>query len=138
MKYYDDYETGESSFRKHKKFYHITYGSDRDQAHERKKYRAAIYIRAHFKTLMKDEDYKKAYYKLIDEFARENFYLINRKTLAIVSEEQREVENSLLDYEIADRGKKKIEKYKQDAIYMVDWVKEGKNLIVYKQPNTDD
>lgn len=143
MRFYDDYEMDEywedndnqdgTYFREYEKPYEeeYTFGSDRDQAHEEKKHRAALYIRAHFKELMKDEAYKKAYYKLVDEFAREFSYIVHNKPITVVSDEQREFEGSTLDFEISIKGRKKIEKYKADAIYIVDWVKSGKNLIVY-------
>lgn len=144
MKRYDNYEADEyywedndnqdgTYFREYEKPYEeeYTFGSDRDPEHEEKKRRAALYIRAHFKELMKDESYRIAYYKLIDESARELSYMVDNKPLIKVTEKERDFEGSVLDLQISIEGKRKVERYKSDAIYIVDWVRSGKSLMVY-------
>ena len=39
--------------------------------------------------------------------------------------------DSALDFELSIIEKNEVQNYKKDAIYIVDWVKSGKNLIVY-------
>ena len=39
--------------------------------------------------------------------------------------------DSALDFELSIIEKNEVQSYKKDAIYIVDWVKSGKNLIVY-------
>ncbi len=143
IKYYDDYDMKEywedndnqdgTYFRKHEKPYKEEFSSEDniDRKHEEKKHKAALYIRAHFVELMKDEAYKKAYYEIIDQTAREIYYFINDKPLAAVSDEQRELEGFSLDLEIKNKGIKNINKYKSDAAYIVEWVISGKNLTAY-------
>lgn len=106
------------------------FGDDRDYKHEQRKRRAALYIHIH-KELLKDADYLKTYNKILDEYAREYAYNVLKKPISIVSDEERELESSTLDFQIACLGKRKVERYKDDAVYIVDWVKSGKNLIVY-------
>ena len=108
------------------------FGGDRDQNHEKKKYRAFLYIRAHYKELMKDEDYQKAYHKIIDEYVREYAYAVEHRSIATVTESQREAEYGYLDQVIESKGKRKVNQWKEDAIYIVEWVKAGKSLIVYR------
>lgn len=117
---------------KNERFYEDGYcfGSDRDQEHEQRKRRAVIYIRAHFDELMKDEAYKIAYYKIVDQMARDEAYICG-EPLTVVTERARELENSFLDFEITLRTKRILETYKEDAVYMVDWIKSGKSLLVY-------
>ena len=107
-----------------------SFGDDRDETHERRKHRAAVYIAAH-KALLKDADYLNAYTKILDEYAREFAYNIQKKPISIVSDEDRDTQIFALEFEAKCLGKKKVEHYKEDAIYIVDWVKSGKNLIVY-------
>lgn len=106
------------------------FGSDRDQALEKRKRRAALYITAH-KELLKQQDYLSAYNKILDEYAREYAYVCLQQPISVVTDKERENESLSLAFEIACLGKKKVERYKNDAIYIVDWVKSGKNLIVY-------
>ena len=49
----------------------------------------------------------------------------------VVSDQERENERFILETFISDISKKKMESYKADAEYIVEWVKSGKNLIVY-------
>ena len=39
--------------------------------------------------------------------------------------------DSALDFELSIIEKNEVQNYKKDAIYIVDWVKSGKNLMVY-------
>ena len=39
--------------------------------------------------------------------------------------------DSALDFELSIIEKNEVQNYKKDAIYIVDWVESGKNLIVY-------
>ena len=45
--------------------------------------------------------------------------------------QERENERFILETFISDISKKKMESYKSDAEHIVEWVKSGKNLIVY-------
>lgn len=106
------------------------FGSDRDEAHEQRKHRAAVYFCAH-PQLLKDADNLKAYTKILDEYAREFAYNILKKPISVVSDEDRDIQIFALDFEAKCLGKKKVERYKEDAQYIVDWVKQGNSLIVY-------
>ena len=106
------------------------FGDDRDEQHERKKHRAAVYFCAH-KELLKDADCLNAYIKILDEYAREFAYNIQKQPISIVSDEDRDIQIFALEFEAQCLGKKKVERYKDDAMYIVDWVKTGKSLIVY-------
>lgn len=61
------------------------FGNDRDQALERRKRRAALYITAH-KELLKQQDYLSAYNKILDEYAREYAYVCLQQPISVVSE----------------------------------------------------
>ena len=98
--------------------------NEEDIARYERKFNAALYIRAHFKKLMKDEAYKAAYYMIIDELAREFSYKMLDKIITVVSDEERELQSVTLDFEISLRSKKEIEKYKEDAEYVLNWVRE--------------
>ena len=87
-----------------------------------RKFKAALYIRAHFKELMKSEEYKRAYYIIIDELARDCSYNMCDKMICAVSDEERKIQSSILDFEISDRGRTEIEKYKADTQYVLNWV----------------
>lgn len=104
--------------------------SDRDERHEDRKRNAALYITAH-KELLKNADYLIAYNKILDEYAREFAYTVLNHPISVVSDKERESESSILATFIHDISKKKMESYKADAEYIVEWVKSGKNLIVY-------
>lgn len=104
--------------------------SDRDEQHEDRKKHAALYITAH-KELLKDADYLTAYNKILDEYAREFAYTVLNHPISVVSNKERESESSILASFIPDISKKKMESYKADAEYIVEWVKSGKNLIVH-------
>lgn len=115
------------------KYYKNTpFGSDRDQTFERRKHRAALYINTH-KELLKQKEYLTTYNKILDEYAREFAYIALKKPIAVVSDKERESESFMLDEEANTLDKEKIEQYKEDAIYVVDWVKSGKSLIVYTE-----
>lgn len=107
------------------------FGDDRDETHERKKRRAAVYIAAH-KALLKDADYLNAYTKILDEYAREFAYHVYNKPISVVSDDDRDTQIFSLEFEATCLGKKEVARFKEDAIYIVDWVKSGKSLIVYK------
>ena len=117
MKYYDE---------------NAPFGSDRNQAFERKKRRAALYLNAH-KELLEQEDYLKAYNKILDEYAREFAYNVLQKPIALVSVKEREAESSRLNFQAELLSKEEIEKFQNDAMYITDWVKSGKPLIIYKR-----
>ena len=68
---------------------------------------------------------------ILDEYAREYAYVILGKPITVVSDQERENERFILETFISDISKKKKESYKADAEYIVEWVKSGKNLIVY-------
>ena len=106
-------------------------GDDRDEVHERRKRRAAVYMAAH-KSLLKKEEYLTAYTKILDEYAREFSYHMHGKPLSVVSDDDRDTQIFSLEFEANCLGKKKVDRYKEDAEYIVDWVKAGKSLIVYK------
>ena len=104
---------------------------ERDKEHEERKRRALLYIHAHLDALMKNEDYKTAYNRLIDASVREFHFSVYETRLETVSQEQRELEGAVLDFEILALEEKEIESYKEDAAYIVKWIKQGKRLIVY-------
>ena len=106
------------------------FGYDRDERHEERKKHAALYMTAH-KELLENADYLKAYNRILDEYAREYAYVILEKPISVVSDQERENERFILETFISDISKKKMESYKADAEYIVEWVKSGKNLIVY-------
>ncbi len=112
--------------------YNYMFGSDRNQTFERRKHRAALYINAH-KELLQQAEYLTTYNKILDEYAREFAYIALKNPIAVVSDEERESESSMLDFEVSTLDKEKIERYKEDAIYIVDWVKSGKSLVVYTE-----
>lgn len=107
------------------------FGCDRNLKHEKIKYKAVLYIRLHFDELIKKEAYRTTYYKIIDQYARECFYIEYNKTLVVVTEKEREIQSSTLDIEIEIKGKQKIESYKKYAEYIVEWLQSGKSLIKY-------
>lgn len=108
----------------------LNYYDNRDDKHEEIKKHAALYICAH-KELLKKPDYRIAYNKLLDEYARDYAYHVLEKPITVVSDEERAFLDSALDFELSIIEKNEVQKYKKDAIYIVDWVKSGKNLIVY-------
>lgn len=103
---------------------------DKDYKHEEIKHHAALYICAH-KELLEKDDYRIAYKKILDECARDYAYHVLKKPITVVSDEEREFADSALDFELCVTEKSALESYKKDAIYIVNWVKSGKNLIVY-------
>ena len=102
--------------------------SDRDEVHEDRKKRAMLYIRANYKKLFKDEAYKKAYYMLIDESLRYNF---SEADVSVVSDEERDIMSFVLDIQLSNIDNEDVEEYKGDAEYIVEWIRSGKELIVY-------
>ncbi len=106
------------------------YVDDRDDKHEEIKRHAALYICAH-KELLKNPDYRIAYNKLLDEYARDYAYHVLKKPITVVSDEERAFTDSTLDFELCLTEQSEVQTYKKDAIYIVDWVKSGKNLMVY-------
>lgn len=108
----------------------VGYIDDRDYKHEEIKHHAALYICAH-KELLQDEDYRIAYNKILDEYARDFAYHALRKPITVVSDEEREFSDSSLAFELCLTEKSEVQTYEKDAIYIVNWVKSGKNLIVY-------
>ena len=114
-----------------KPFENDFYGvDDRDDRHEEIKKHAALYICAH-KELLKKSDYRIAYNKLLDEYARDYAYHVLEKPITVVTDEERAFSDSTLDFELCLTEPSEVQTYKKDAIYIVDWVKSGKNLIVY-------
>ena len=99
-------------------------------AHEEIKKHAALYICAH-KELLKKSDYRIAYNKLLDEYARDYAYHVLEKPITVVTDEERAFSDSTLDFELCLTEPSEVQTYKKDAIYIVDWVKSGKNLMVY-------
>ena len=106
------------------------YIDERDGKHEEIKRHAALYICAH-KELLQKPDYLIAYNKLLEEYARDYAYHVLEKPITVVSDEERAFLDSALDFELSIIEKNEVQNYKKDAIYIVDWVKSGKNLIVY-------
>ena len=106
------------------------YIDDRDEKHEEIKRHAALYICAH-KELLKESDYRIAYNKILEEYARDYAYHVLEKPITVVSDEERAFSDSALDFELCLTEQNEVQTYKKDAIYIVDWVKSGKNLIVY-------
>ena len=109
----------------------VPFGSDRDRTFEQRKHNAALYITAH-KELLQQAEFRTAYNKILDEYAREFAYIALQKPIADVSDQERESESAMLEFEAVNLGKEKIERYKDDAAYVVDWVKSGKSLIIYR------
>ena len=110
--------------------YSFDYIDDRDEKHEEIKRHAALYICAH-KELLKKSDYRIAYNKILEEYARDYAYHVLEKPITVVSDEERAFSDSALDFELCLTEQNEVQTYKKDAIYIVDWVKSGKNLIVY-------
>ena len=73
----------------------------------------------------------KATPKYTREDAAEFVDFILGKPITFVSDQERENERFILETFISDISKKKMESYKADAECIVEWVKSGKNLIVY-------
>ena len=114
-----------------KPFENDFYGvDDRDDRHEEIKKHAALYICAH-KELLKKSDYRIAYNKLLDEYARDYAYHVLEKPITVVTDEERAFSDSTLGFELCLTEPSEVQTYKKDAIYIVDWVKSGKNLMVY-------
>ena len=80
---------------------------------------------------MKKSDYRIAYNKLLDEYARDYAYHVLEKPITVVTDEERAFSDSTLDFELCLTEPSEVQTYKKDAIYIVDWVKSGKNLMVY-------
>ena len=106
------------------------YIDDRDEKHEEIKRHAALYICAH-KELLKKTDFRIAYNKILDEYARDYAYNVLKKPITVVSDDERELSDSALDFELCITDRNAVQGYKKDAQYIVNWVKSGKNLIVY-------
>ena len=123
--YYRSQEPLQQSFEESFDYY-----DERDERHEEIKHRAALYICAH-KELLKKPDSCIAYSKLLDEYARDYAYHVLEKPITVVSDEERAFSDSTLDFELCLTDQSKVATYKKDAVYIVDWVKSGKNLIVY-------
>lgn len=83
-------------------------------------------MRAHFNEWMKDEVDRTAYYSTIDALAKEFPCIDHEKPPEAVSAEERELEEAALDFETAVQGKKVIEKYKADAVYIADLIRKSK------------
>ena len=66
---------------------------DRDDRHEEIKKHAALYICAH-KELLKKSDYRIAYNKLLDEYARDYAYHVLEKPITVVTDEERAFSDS--------------------------------------------
>lgn len=64
------------------------YIDERDGKHEESKKHAALYICAH-KELLKKSDYRIAYNKLLEEYARDYAYHVLEKPITVVSDEER-------------------------------------------------
>ena len=80
---------------------------------------------------MQKPDYLIAYNKLLEEYARDYAYHVLEKPITVVGDEERAFLDSALDFELSIIEKNEVQNYKKDAIYIVDWVESGKNLIVY-------
>ena len=130
MKRYGDYEMdgywedndnqdGTYFWKYEKKDREAPFEIDLYEMYEERRHNALLYIRAHFKKLMKEEAYRNAYAQLVDECVRKFSFEFYEKPLTTVSEEDREIDGKVLDFEISLRGKKEVEKYKADAIDIV-------------------
>ena len=86
---------------------------------EERKWRAVLYLRLH-NELLNNKAYQIAYNHIIDEYIRKFEYVVNGKHKIIITKEDRELQNFVIDIEIKTLGKRKISKYELDALYIVD------------------
>ncbi len=91
--------------------------------YEKNKYNAALYIRANFSTLMKLEDYKKAYCMLLDELIQQVRYAMCDDPDENYSPDYIKLQEDILDMEILSREKEEIQGYKREADQVVEWVR---------------
>ena len=103
---------------------------DLDCRHEERKRHAALYICAH-RELLKNADYRHAYNKILDEYASDYAYHVLGQPITVVNDAERAFADFVIKSELAAVEKGELQKYKKDAIYIVDWVKSGKDVIVY-------
>lgn len=68
---------------------------------------------------------KKAYFRLLNEMIRKASYFVN-EPISTISDEDRESQESALDFLISIEGRKKIETYKNNAMYIVNLINSGK------------
>lgn len=108
---------------------HGEFGKYNDPELEEKKYWGLLYIHLHKKKLLKNEDYKKAYIKLLDESIRRDYYMFTKKILLKVDNGYRNDGMNALDADVMDK-EDEINWHKDDAIFIMNWIKEGKSLIL--------
>ena len=92
--------------------------------------KAALYLRAHYDEIKDIEPCMVAFRKLIDQSAREIYYFAERKPLLVVSDEVRQGIVGAIDLEIEIQGRRKIERYKKDAFFIVKKIYKDKGLLI--------
>lgn len=96
-----------------------------------KKNRAVLYLHLH-QELMTDEHYKKAYDKLRDDEVRScAYWMENKAIVGPITEEDRDAENFILDLQLDEYGVDRVERYKKDAIYIVQRIAAGQSIFTY-------
>lgn len=95
------------------------------------KNRAVLYLHLH-QELMTDERYKKAYDRLRDEGVRSCAYWMEHKAIVgPITEEDRDAENFVLDMQLDEYGADRVDRYKKDAMYIVQRIEAGKSIFTY-------
>lgn len=137
MRYYDVFDSDEfdedlddqdgTHFKDYEPPYEDYYSNDKTliDIYEENDFRTLLFIRAHYDELINDEAYRKAYFRLLNEMIRKASYFVN-EPISKISDEDRESQESALDFLISIEGRKKIETYKNNAIYIVDLINSGK------------
>ena len=137
MRYYDVFDSDEfdedlddqdgTHFKDYEPPYEDYYSNDKTliDIYEENDFRTLLFIRAHYDELINDEAYRKAYFRLLNEMIRKASYFVN-EPIGTISDEDRESQESALDFLISIEGRKKIETYKNNAIYIVDLINSGK------------
>ena len=137
MMYYDVFDSDEfdedlddqdgTHFKDYEPPYEDYYSNDKTliDIYEENDFSTLLFIRAHYDELINDEAYRKAYFRLLNEMIRKASYFVN-EPISKISDEDRESQESALDFLISIEGRKKIETYKNDAIYFVDLINSGK------------
>ncbi len=93
-----------------------------DDSLETKKSHAVLYLHLH-QELMSNPIYKSAYDMLRDEALRATVYWMEHSAIVgLISEEDRAPENFVLDIQLLEYGKDKVNTYKDDAVYIVNGI----------------
>ncbi len=96
-----------------------------DDSLETKKSHAVLYLHLH-QELMSNPIYKSAYDMLRDESLRTCIYWMEHcAIIGSITEEDRAPENFVLDIQLLEYGKEKVNTYKDDASYIVNGISEG-------------